>query len=257
MSDDPGWSIPEQVLTSEFPSHRDRDFLERVFGTPPAVYRRRLEAIGFAGLGRVLDAGSGFGQWAMALAELNDGVVALDYSAFRVGVADQIAAASCLSVDGMVGSLNRLPLADQSVDGVFSYAAIFAVDFRVALAEMARVLRPGGLLYFSTSSIGWYLHNAVRGHNDSADFSSRRAALATMRASAHFYTRGVDPPPEVGLVIPKFVARRAVVAAGFGHVRIAAEGTLGPPVPPGRPFYQPTYLGLPGVFEVLAVREPR
>lgn len=49
------------------------------------------------------------------------------------------------------GDLDRLPLASQSVDLVYSNAAIqWSADPAGAIAEMHRVLRPGGLLMFSS-----------------------------------------------------------------------------------------------------------
>lgn len=49
------------------------------------------------------------------------------------------------------GDLDQLPLASRSVDLVFSSSAIqWSVDPAGALAEMHRVLRPGGLLMFSS-----------------------------------------------------------------------------------------------------------
>lgn len=51
----------------------------------------------------------------------------------------------------LCGDLDQLPLASQSVDLVFSNAAIqWSADPAGALAEMHRVLRPGGLLMFSS-----------------------------------------------------------------------------------------------------------
>ncbi len=51
----------------------------------------------------------------------------------------------------LCGDLDQLPLASHSVDLVFSNAAIqWSMDPAGALAEMHRVLRPGGLLMFSS-----------------------------------------------------------------------------------------------------------
>ena len=47
-----------------------------------------------------------------------------------------------------VGSGDRIPAADESYDAVFDFGIVHHVhDWRRALAEVARVLRPGGRLY--------------------------------------------------------------------------------------------------------------
>lgn len=239
-----------------FPSGRDRDFFSRVFQTPKDVYEARLRAIGFAGHDRVLDAASGFGQWSLALAKLNTHVDLFDYSPFRVGLSLELArAAGVDNLQGAVSSLDALPYADESFDAAFCYSAIFAVDYRKALAEFRRVLRADGVLYFMTSSIGWYVHNLVRGHNDSKDFSSRRAAALNLRASALYYLKGTPPPPEVGVMIPQRAARRRTEAAGFRVVALAGDGQIGAERYQGlRSFYRARYFGLPGVYEVLATK---
>ncbi|HSH42299.1 MAG TPA: malonyl-ACP O-methyltransferase BioC [Arenicellales bacterium] len=50
----------------------------------------------------------------------------------------------------LCGDLERLPLADRSVDLVFCSAVLQWCDPEVAFSEMHRVLRPDGLLMFST-----------------------------------------------------------------------------------------------------------
>ncbi|MGE5402834.1 MAG: hypothetical protein ACM3S2_20735 [Ignavibacteriales bacterium] len=52
--------IPANI---SFSTERDKDFLGCVYGNGDlSKYSRRLAAIGFEGLDRVIDAGSGFGQ---------------------------------------------------------------------------------------------------------------------------------------------------------------------------------------------------
>ena len=61
-----------------------RGFCERVFSTDPSVYENRLKAIGFQDMDRVLDAGCGFGQWALVMAGMNREVHAIDVDPSRV-----------------------------------------------------------------------------------------------------------------------------------------------------------------------------
>lgn len=124
-----------------------------------AAIQRRYEAPTLRRLGGGLDGGAaleigcGRGVGArLAVEAFGAGtVVAVDVHPDTV----QRAAAA---VDGLpagvvsfsVGDATRLDLPDASVDGVFDYHTLHHVGrWRVAVAEVARVLRPGGRLYFS------------------------------------------------------------------------------------------------------------
>jgi ubiquinone/menaquinone biosynthesis C-methylase UbiE len=90
---------------------------------------------------RVLDNGSGIGAYVERLRPLAREVWGLDFEAERVREA-----ASRLGPERLlVGAGEALPFADASFDLVLSNEVIEHVrDDRLAVAEMARVLRPGG-----------------------------------------------------------------------------------------------------------------
>ena len=118
------------------------------------IGRRMLERLGFMRIAprRILDLGCGTGQVSEGLlgqypkAEL----VALD---FAEGMLRRTRRRGrwrrrprCLCAD-----LDALPLADGTVDLIFANAAIqWSADPPLAFADMVRVLRPGGLLIFSS-----------------------------------------------------------------------------------------------------------
>lgn len=78
------------------------------------------------------------------------------------------------------GDAAQLPLVDESVDRVFSSSAFEHIsNLGAALAEMARVLRPGGVVYSDFSPI-W---SSAAGHH------LRGAAREALRAA------GIWPPP--------------------------------------------------------------
>ncbi|WP_394162703.1 class I SAM-dependent methyltransferase [Galactobacter valiniphilus] len=110
-------------------------------GFPLETVRRVAAARGGL-LGDVLDLGAGTGKLTELLASRADAVTAIDPSA------DMLAqlSAKLPSVDTRVGLAEDLPLASGSVDVVTVAQAFHWFDRDAASAEIARVLRPGGVL---------------------------------------------------------------------------------------------------------------
>jgi len=123
------------------------------------VGARMLERLDFVRVAptRILDAGSGPAPQAAALARRYPGakIVALDFSLAMLAHARRAlgwgARLRGARVLAACGALERLPLAAGAVQLAWSNMALhWAVDAPAALAELARVLAPEGLLMFST-----------------------------------------------------------------------------------------------------------
>jgi malonyl-CoA O-methyltransferase len=105
--------------------------------------------------GRILDAGAGTGYGSIELARRypKARVIALDLS---LGMASHSRARFSfwqrrLKGHGFVcADVERLPLADASIDLVYSNLALQWCNLEAVFAECRRVLRPGGLLVFTT-----------------------------------------------------------------------------------------------------------
>lgn len=103
-----------------------------------------------AGLGpgdRVLDAGTGDGNVALEAARRGAAVTGVDLVPAQVTRARDRAETAGLDVDLRTGDIEALEDADGSYDVVLSgYGATLAPRPRLAVRELLRVLRPGGLL---------------------------------------------------------------------------------------------------------------
>jgi 2-polyprenyl-6-hydroxyphenyl methylase / 3-demethylubiquinone-9 3-methyltransferase len=111
---------------------------------------------------RVLDAGCGGGLVAAGLAGAGATVVGVDQSPASLGVAGRHVPAGFTP---LAGTLERLPLADGAIDAVVAADVLEHVgDLPAVVAELARVLAPGGLLLFDTvNRTGWAWFVAIFG----------------------------------------------------------------------------------------------
>ena len=104
---------------------------------PPAL----LDALPLDAEAAVLDLGAGTGKLTRVLAERYRDVTAVEPLANMRAMLERVVP----GVTALPGSAERIPLDDGSVDGVFAAQAFHWFDQRVALPEIARVLRPGGV----------------------------------------------------------------------------------------------------------------
>ena len=100
---------------------------------------------------RVLDAGTGFGRFARALAQAGACVFGVDISSEMLAMARSRSAQS--SITWNLGDVERLPFADDSFDTVVCAEVFMHIpDPRAAVLEFARVVRPGGKVIFGINN---------------------------------------------------------------------------------------------------------
>lgn len=130
---------------------------------------------------RALDLGCGTGNAALLLARAGAQVTAVDPSDRLLEVTRRRAAAHGFAIETAIGEGAEIPLPDGAVDLVVSvFAVIFAPDPAAALAEMRRVMAPGGRLLLTAWVPG---------------FGIGKAYAAVGAAVAHATGAGSPPPP--------------------------------------------------------------
>jgi ubiquinone/menaquinone biosynthesis C-methylase UbiE len=131
----------------------DRHVLPRLldFSCGMKAIRKQREKVVPSARGRVLEVGIGSG---LNLAHYDLGkvqtLIGLDPSPELRRIAERRARAAGVAVQWLPLQAERIPLPDQSVDSiVVTYTLCTIDDAAAALAEMRRVLAPGGALLFS------------------------------------------------------------------------------------------------------------
>ena len=236
-------------------SVNDVEFARRVYTDGVDKYAARLRQYGFGGLARVLDAGCGFGQWALALSDGNREVTAVDVSETRVTVVNSLVRnLGIRNLSARTASLEKLPFADGTFDGVFCYGALFLSRWKEALGEMVRVLRPMGHVYVNANGIGWYKHLWYTHHNRTVDYDPCEIVANAFRNTVD-YRRGRATSPGKDIIIEPDELRAELIRLGLEAIETAPEGRIGlgaGVVPETPPFFQAEYMGDLGVYEVRA-----
>lgn len=102
----------------------------------------------------VADIGCGAGTQCVLWAQLGHRVHGLDVNEPLVRLARERAAAAGLAIEFRVGSAVSVPWADASMDVCLAPELLEHVaDWRACLDEFSRILRPGGLLFVSTTNV--------------------------------------------------------------------------------------------------------
>ena len=188
-----------------------KDFVEG-----PNAEDLALEALREAKPGRVLEVGCGPGHFAVrVLRELGAEVVALDLSPRMVELARG------RGVEALVGDVQDLPFGEAGFDcAVANWMLYHVPDLDRGLAELARILRPGGRLVAATFGED-HLHElwSFLGNEKAAavEFNRQNGARPLERHFAQVERRDAD-----GVVVfPDRAAVRRYVAATIRGAHLA------------------------------------
>ncbi len=139
----------ESSAEEYFTRHADDwDELRRLHSPDRLVEERLIAALGDERLGKLLDIGTGTGRMAELFAPKADHIVALDKSLDMLRVARaKLQHLPAESVELVQGDFSDLPFATHRFDTVLLHQVLhFAHSPAAALAEAARVTRPGGVI---------------------------------------------------------------------------------------------------------------
>jgi SAM-dependent methyltransferase len=101
----------------------------------------------------VLELGCGAAQWSIALNAIGARVTGLDNSSVQLEHARALTAQAGVEIRLVHASAEATPFADASFDVVFcDHGAMAFADPHLTVPEVARLLRPGGLLAFSMNT---------------------------------------------------------------------------------------------------------
>jgi SAM-dependent methyltransferase len=110
-----------------------------------------LQVLGDVAGRDVLEIGCGAARWSIGLARRGARSTGLDVSPRQIEIARETVAAAGVEVALVEASAEAVPLPDASFDIVFTdHGAFTFADPLLVMPECARLLRPGGLLAFST-----------------------------------------------------------------------------------------------------------
>ncbi|MCZ4103441.1 class I SAM-dependent methyltransferase [Streptomyces sp. So13.3] len=154
---------------------------QQIYGEHPGMYGeepsepavRAAAVFRAAGARQVLELGAGHGRDALYFAREGFSVMATDFS--PVGLDQLCEAAAAQGVAGRATTAvhdvrQPLPLADASVDAVFAHMllcmALSTQEIHALVAEVRRVLRPGGAFVYTVRHTGDAHYQAGTGHGD-------------------------------------------------------------------------------------------
>lgn len=138
----------------------DRTAGDRVAPLPTSRAAAMRDAVAGRAVRRVLDVGCGAGQEMLAfVCDLRIVGVGVDPlpSALTEGRQLYAEAAPAARVAFVLAAAEALPLPDGAFDVVISRVSLPYTDNRAALSEMARVLRPGGVMFLKVHDPRYYV----------------------------------------------------------------------------------------------------
>ncbi len=146
---------------------------------------------------RLLDVGCSWGRWTIAAQRAGYDAVGLDPSLGAIMAARRVAQQLGVPAHYVCADARHLPFPDRSLDAAYSYSVLQHLspdDATASVAEMGRVLKPGGLARVQMPTrfgVRCLYHQARRGFRPASGFEVRYWSI---RALSRLFRRHVGPP---------------------------------------------------------------
>ena len=216
---------------------------QAMLSMPDEHWEGIIHTFGLAGAGELLDVACGAGAWLAPLAGTNTRVVGVDIDDGLLDLArERCAGVANIEIRQM--SAESLDVPDDSFDAVTCFTALPYLDQDVAIAEMGRVLRPGGRLVVGTVGSGYYAKHVTEGIRAGNVEAIRYGLDPVVVAAAKSVTGGRAAAGSLRSWSPRAV-RRLLGGHGFKVDRtIRSVEAVDPSWPErylARPFYTITF----------------
>ncbi|MFN4114210.1 MAG: ArsR/SmtB family transcription factor [Sphingomonadaceae bacterium] len=199
----------ERSAEAYFARHAEEwDDLRKLHSPDDLVEARLGGVLAGAPLGDLLDIGTGTGRMVELFADRAERVVALDKSLDMLRVARaKLQRLPADAVELVQGDFSALPFPAQSFDTVLFHQVLhFAPDPSVAMAEAARVTRPGGRI--AIVDFAAHEREELRERHAHARLGFTDGAMATLLGEAGFEAAAPEALPGGELVVKIWLGRR-------------------------------------------------
>jgi len=184
----------------------------------------------------------------------NQVVDAIDVDDERIGVLKTMVEQTGLGgINPMQASLETYDC-DVKYDAIFCYSAVYMTDIPRSIRNLTSKLAAGGIIYFNTNDLGWYLYNIVSPHNDADDFSSQEFGIAAILNTLKWlYGEGRSSSFPVVLTQSQFFGE--LRKAGLSIVAYGPDGSINFSQGRTRSFFAGEFMGVTSVYEVLCTKD--
>src|SRR5690606_18535761 len=123
-------------------------------------------------------------------------------------------------------SIDKMPYKDAQFDAVFCYGVIYLTPWKKSLAEIIRVLQPGGKLYLNANGLGWYKHLWYTGHNSNESYSPQKMAALTWLDTYNYKFHNKVPDEEriYNIIIEPEEMKAELEKYGMKNIQMDGEG---------------------------------
>lgn len=233
----------KQLFNTKYKNFKDKVYKDLT------IYEKRLAQINFLEHDTVLDLGSGFGQWSISLSKFSKKVYSLELDEYGIKVQnEEIKKRNISNIYLLNADMTNIPLEDKSVDLIFAYSSIYFTDYKKAIQEMSRVLKPKGKFYICVNSYGWYLKNIIDFKRDG--YSTFTYGVKSFIDTFSYYLFGRLVFDE-SIIISKNAIKSELAHNNLKVTEVNGEGKINFSSNKNISFFKDKYLLFDSVFEVL------